>query len=170
MRTPTNIVAAVLVLSLAVLACSSEEETKSKAAVPTAPEATAPVTADPVSEALVEEPLEPVAITVRELQDKVPEDLPFYPSERLEAAEELELKGDSEVGVTLQTRDSIEDVVTYYRDVSQNQGWEIEMDVSDESSGVIEAWKGDRKLIVLTVSNGVDPTLIAVKIMTKPRF
>ena len=65
----------------------------------------------------------------------------------------------------MQTNDPVANVVDYYRDVIEEDGWNLEVDIVDEMSGVLEARKGNRTLVVLTVANGVDPTAIAVKII-----
>ena len=58
----------------------------------------------------------------------------------------------------------------YYRDAIADGDWELEDETTLEQAGgggVISAWKGNRQLIILTGSNGVE-TVIGVKIM-EPR-
>ena len=156
MRTPRKILAAALGLALAVAACSTEEEATTAQETP-ATSRTAKPTETPATGG--------IAVTVQALQETLPSDVRLYPSGSLSAAQELPLKNSGDVGVSMQTNDSVEDVVDYYRDVARDGNWNIEMDVVDEMSGVLEARKGDRTLVVLTVANGVDPTAIAVKII-----
>lgn len=149
---------ALLSLTVASFACSSEEEAPNRAATPSGAETesrTAPaVPSTPGAE----------STATAGLGDGIPKDMPLYPSARVFAAQRVETEG-NDVAVTFQSDDSVEDVMDYYRDAISEQDWELEDETAlDDTGGVISAWKGNRQLVILTGTNGVE-TVIGVKIM-----
>ena len=156
MRNPRKILAVALGLALAMVACSAEEEATTAQETSAASRAASP-SETPVTGG--------IAVTVQALQETLPNDIRMYPAASLTAAQKLPTKRSGEVGVTMQTNDSVEDVVDYYRDAAKKDDWNIELEHLDEMSGALEARKGDRTLAVLTVANGVDPTAIMVKVI-----
>ena len=162
MRTHPYIRVVLLVLTVVGLACSSEEEAPEPAAVPSGDEmgsvtpSAAPSSPDTDSQ----------DETVSGLGSDLPKDMPLYPIERTFGAHRVETKG-TDVAVTFQSEDSVDDVMDYYKDAIADQDWELEDEtVLDQAGGggVITAWKGNRQLVILTGSNGVE-TVIGVKIM-----
>ena len=162
MRTRPYIRIVLLALMVASFACSSEEE---------APEPTAaPSEADMGNRTPSAAPSSPDTDsqdeTVSGLGSDLPKDMPLYPIERTFGAHRVETKG-TDVAVTFQSEDSVDDVMDYYKDAIADNDWELEDETTLEQAGgggVISAWKGDRQLVILTGSNGVE-TIIGVKIM-----
>ena len=162
MRTRPYIRIVLLALTVASFACSSEEEAPEPAAAPPGDEmgsrtpSAAPSLPDTDSQ----------DETVNGLGNDLPEDMPLYPIERTFSAHRVETKG-TDVAVTYQSDDSVDDVMEYYKDAIADDDWELENETTLEQAGgggVISAWKGNRQLVILTGSNGVE-TVIGVKIL-----
>lgn len=156
MSTRPYILVALLTLALAGFGCSSEDETD-RASAPSGnqnPGRAASAGSDGGA---------PETRSVEGLGDGIPEDMPLYPEDRVFASHRVKTNG-TDVAVTYQSDDSVDDAAEYYRDVISDYGWELEDEtVVDERGGVISAWKGNRQLIILTGTNGVE-TVIGVKI------
>lgn len=164
MRTRPYIRIVLLALTVASFACSSEEEAPEPAAAPSEADmgnrtpSAAPSLPDTDSQDQ----------TVSGLGNDIPKDMPLYPIDRTFSAERVKTKG-TDVAVTYQSNDSVEDVMEYYKDAIADDDWELEDETTLEQAGgggVISAWKGNRQLVILTGSNGVE-TIIGVKILER---
>lgn len=99
-----------------------------------------------------------------ELETMVPNDLPVYPSAY--SGHVVEDTGE-DVVLVMNVGGGIADALDYYADAIADQGWAVESETLAETTGEIVAYKGDRQMFVLTVTNGQE-TLVSVKIQPNP--
>ena len=101
-----------------------------------------------------------------ELEAQVPEDVPLYPDAY--SGFIVENTGNDLVVVMEAGGAGIADAVDYYVAAIVDQGWAIESETLDETNGEIVAYKGNRQMFVLTVTNGQE-TLVSVKVRPTPK-
>lgn len=152
----------VLALSIAFVACGTDDEGEA----PGSPSVVAPTEVEtPTVTAPEPTPKKSVvsAANIAGLGDDIPEDLPLYPAAY--SGFRVEDTG-SDVVVVMESGGGVAEVMDYYVDAVEENGWSLESENLLENSGEIVAWKGDRQMFVLTMTNGQE-TVVSVKIMAK---
>ena len=156
-----------LSLGLVLVSCGSDDEEAPSAtsAVEKAPSEPSPTPPAAPSTAKTKPKLGKNT-RLSELEAQVPADLPIYPEAY--SGFIVEDTGNDVVVVMEAGGAGIADAVDYYVDALVDQGWAIESETLQETNGEIVAYKGNRQMFVLTVTNGQE-TLVSVKVRPTPK-
>jgi len=156
-----------LSLGLVLVSCGSDDEEapSATAAVEKAPSEPSPTPPAAPSTAKAKPKLGKNT-RLSELKAQVPADLPLYPEAY--SGFIVEDTGNDVVVVMEAGGAGIADAVDYYVDAIVDQGWAIESETLQETNGEIVAYKGNRQMFVLTVTNGQE-TLVSVKVRPTPK-
>ena len=156
-----------LSLSLVLVSCGSDDEEapSATAVVEKAPSEPSP-TPPPAPRTAKTKPKLGKNTRLSELEAQLPADLPLYPEAY--SGFIVEDTGNDVVVVMEAGGAGIADAVDYYVDAIVDQGWAIESETLQETNGEIIAYKGNRQMFVLTVTNGQE-TLVSVKVRPTPK-
>ena len=156
-----------LSLGLVLVSCGSDDEATPTAtsAVEKSPSEPSPATPPAPSQAKTNPSIGKNA-KLSELEAQVPKDVPLYPDAY--SGFIVEDTGDDLVVVMESGGAGVADALDYYVDAIANQGWAIESETLQETNGEIIAYKGNRQMFVLTVTNGQE-TLVSVKVRPTPK-
>ena len=159
MKTPVLKTVAIFGLAFFLTACGSDEsaETAADESTAAAPE----ISSNQTSSELTAVPgIADGGIEGLE-GETLPADLPLFPDAY--AGFKVTDISANEVAVVMQSDVAVASVVDFYKDAMVLNGWEMESDFEDPNSAELIAWKDERKMIVLTLTNNVE-TLVSVKI------
>lgn len=100
-----------------------------------------------------------------ELPEGYPDDAPVYDG-KLEAAWEATQDDSTSYSLSMTTKDGVEEVVDWYKDALQDEGWTITQTYADSSNGMLNAEKGGWTFYA-AVGAGGDSTDISQIVATK---
>ena len=157
--------ALLLSLGLALVSCGSdEEEPAPTTATPVVEKAPAPQRPAGLEKKLKARPGKSAKLS--ELETQVPKDVPLYPEAY--SGFVVENTGNDLVVVMQSTGAGVANAVDYYVEAIAEQGWDLESETLHETNGEIVAFKNNKRMTVLTVTNGQE-TLVSVKVQPQKK-